>query len=508
MDCEKCEPLLLDELYEELDEVTSAAVKRHVSGCARCGPILDGMRRTRGLAALPMLDMPDGLEDRILASVKEAEKETQKVVPIFGRTAHAAEHDAHGDRTQGTHGGAQSRAARALSWAGSWAMRPQTAMAAVFLLMIGTSAFVIRSRHSSERAAAVSVTEQGEPASPAPGGPDEHDSLDSKAAAAAHGANQPAPITAPPVALGTVSPTSPVASAAGAVAFGGPADPSSTGASAGLVDNLTAGKGRANGNAKDDTTALGSALSASAGDTSTAADKNKEEGQARAEKKTASRSASPSDITNAGVPGGAPAPAPPPAAYAGADRDYAPRGQMVSPPLTKSPSADPQDGFSAGMAAYRARNFAEATRQFDGASRGGDQNAALWAAKSVKDGNGGCTAAVPRFDAIAQRSGGSFVGNEATLESARCQIALGQLDAARDKLARLAGTSSHAAQAQQALNELNQVATKREAERAKAASGGGYARPAAAAPARAPARPAATASKPAAADDANKASGY
>ena len=39
MDCEKCEPLLLDELYGELDELTSAAVRRHVGGCARCGEI-------------------------------------------------------------------------------------------------------------------------------------------------------------------------------------------------------------------------------------------------------------------------------------------------------------------------------------------------------------------------------------------------------------------------------------------------------------------------------------
>src|SRR3954469_12980624 len=141
MDCEKYEPLLLDELYGELDEVTSAAVKRHVSGCARCASILNGMKSTRRLAVLPMLDLPDGLEDRILSSVKEA----QKVVPI------------------------QSRASRALSWAGSWAMRPQTAMAAVFLLMIGTSAFFIRSRPSNDAAvsggvAAVSVTEKGEPA--------------------------------------------------------------------------------------------------------------------------------------------------------------------------------------------------------------------------------------------------------------------------------------------------------------------------------------------------------
>jgi hypothetical protein len=497
MDCEKFEPLLLDELYEELDEVTSAAVKRHVSGCARCGPILEGMRSTRRLALLPMLEVPDGLEDRILASVKEAEKESQKVVSMFGSRAADS---AAGAEARSQHG-TQSRAARALSWAGSWAMRPQTAMAAVFLLMIGTSAFVIRSRHSSERAAAVSVTEQGEPAA-APGGPDEHDSLDSKAAAAAHGPNQPAPITAPPaatVATGA-TPASPVASAAGAVAFGGPADPNGN---AGFVDGLTAGKGR--GNAKEDTTAFGSALAASAGDDGKA-DKNKDEGQARAEKKTAQHAAAspppppPSDITNAGVPAGAP--------YAAADRDYAPRSQSVAPPLTKSAGSDPQDGYSAGMAAYRSRNFAEATRQFDAASRTGDQNAALWAAKSVKDGNGGCGAALPRFDAIAQKSGGTWLGNEATLESASCQIALGQLDPARDKLAKLTNVPSHAARAQQALNDLNQVAAKREAERAKVSGGAGYGRPAAAAPARAPAKPAATASKPASADDANKASGY
>jgi hypothetical protein len=505
MDCEKFDPLLLDELYEELDEVTSAAVKRHVSGCARCGPVLEGMRRTRSLAALPMLEVPDGLEDRILASVKEAEKETStaraRVVPLF--SSRAAD-SASGAEAASQHG-AQSRAARALSWAGSWAMRPQTAMAAVFLLMIGTSAFVIRSRHSSEQAAAVSITEQGEPAAPAPGGPDEHDSLDSKAAAAAHGPNQPAPVTAPPPAtVAAGGGGSPVASAGSALAFGGPADPNGNAASAGLVDGLTAGQGRGgSGNAKEDTTALGSALSASAGDDGKA-DKNKDEGQARAEKKTASRAIAPpppSDITNAAAPAGAP--------YA--DRDYGPRSQAVAPPLTKSASSDPQDGFSAGMAAYRSRSYGEATKQFDSASRTGDQNAALWAAKSVKDGNGGCGAALPRFDAVAQRAPGSWIGNEATLESARCQIAMGQLDAARDKLAKLTGVPSHAAPAQQALNDLNQVAAKREAERAKVSTGGaGYGRPAAAAPARAPARPApaATASKPASADDANKGNGF
>jgi hypothetical protein len=473
MDCEKFEPLLLDELYGELDEVTSAAVKRHVSGCARCASILTGMKSTRRLAVLPTLDLPEGLEDRILASVKEA----QKVVPI------------------------QSRASRALSWAGNWAMRPQTAMAAVFLLMIGTSAFVIRSRHSSEHTAAVSITEQGVPAGQV-AQDDDHESLDSKAAAAAHGANQPVPTTAPPVA---VAPGGPVASAGAALAFGN--DPSS----AGTLDGITAGKGRVGGNAKEDNSGLLGSAFVSGDDKNKDSKEESEGARTEAEKKRApakrAASSPPSDIANAAAPAGAPM-------AAAADRDYAPRGQSVAPPpATKAlEQQQQQDGFSAGMAAYRSRNFPEATRQFDSAARTGDQNAALWAAKSVKDGNGGCSAALPRFDAVAQRAGGSgsWVGSEAQLEAARCQIATGQLDAARDKLSKLTSVPSHAAPAQQALNELNQVASKREAERAKSsagAGGGGVARPAAPAPVRAPARPAATAAKPAA-DDANKASGF
>ena len=453
MDCEKFEPLLLDELYEELDEVTSAAVKRHVSGCARCASILNGMRSTRRAVASPMLDMlplPAGLEDRILSSVKEA----QKVVPI------------------------QSRASRALSWAGSWAMRPQTAMAAVFLLMIGTSAFVIRSRPSnhagpggSGETAAVSVTEKGEPAGQAPSA-DDHDSLDNKAAAAAHGAVAPAPTTLPPT-------TAPAASNAFALN-----DPSA----AGPMDGITAGKGRGKA---DDSKALASAL-----DESSVKDKDgelrKEESQrGDTEKKTAARRpAAPTrayDLGNAAAPAGAP------------NQDYAPSSQAVAPPPATKSNADPQDGFSAGMAAYRSRNFSEATRQFDVAARSGDQNAALWAAKSVKDGNGGCGAAVGRFDAIASKSAGTWLGNEATLEAARCQITTGQLEPARDKLTKLVNVPSHAPAAQQALNELNQVATRREAERAKAGAGGGagVAHPAAAP--RAPAPPA----KPTPADKAN-----
>jgi len=118
VDCEKFESLLIDELYGELDEVTSAAVRRHAAGCARCGALLSGLRATRKVAALPMEEPSADLEDRILSAVREQ----QKVLPL------------------------RARASSVLSRAGAWAMRPQTAMAAVFLLVIGTSFVLVQSR--------------------------------------------------------------------------------------------------------------------------------------------------------------------------------------------------------------------------------------------------------------------------------------------------------------------------------------------------------------------------
>jgi Putative zinc-finger len=138
MDCEKFESALMDELYGELDELTSAAAKRHVSGCARCAALLSGLRATRRVAAVPRVEPPEGLEQRILAAAAAA---TPRMVPLRGRLA------------------------RAVSLAGSWAMRPQTAMAAVFLVMIGTSVLLLRGKSSRAPASAeMTVTEEGTPA--------------------------------------------------------------------------------------------------------------------------------------------------------------------------------------------------------------------------------------------------------------------------------------------------------------------------------------------------------
>jgi hypothetical protein len=142
MDCEKFETTMMDELYGELDELTSAAAKRHLAGCARCAELYAGLRATRLVAKLPVVEAPDDLEDRILNAARDA----QKVVPF------------------------KQRLARAVSGAGSWAMRPQTAMAALFLVMIGTSALFLRGRRSkAPSTASVTITDRGAPAqSPTP----------------------------------------------------------------------------------------------------------------------------------------------------------------------------------------------------------------------------------------------------------------------------------------------------------------------------------------------------
>ena len=395
MECEKFEPLLIDELYEELDEVTSAAVKRHVSGCSNCGSIFNGMKATRRLAALPMVAAPVGLEDRILAAVREQ----QKIVPI------------------------QSRMQRTLSLAGKWAMKPQTAMAAVFLLMIGSSAFLIRNKKATSSDSAVSVEVQGRPdpiaLASAPGDRSrDRDPTDSKGAATSHGPS------------GWAYPPSAAAPVAMADKPNGPTDELSK--------------------AKD---LQRSALSES------------EEKSAKLDDDS---------IRNAGAVGGA----------------------AVQSPATvvasKSASESQQDGFSSGMASYRARNYVEATRQFDTAASAGDPNAALWAAKSVKDGNGGCSAALKRFEAVTQKSPNTWQGSEAQLEAARCLISQGQTADARTKLNALSKVQSHQQQAQDLLKQLDEVATRRE-------SGGG--KGGAASPARnaapAPMKKAAAAPKPA-----------
>ncbi|AUX24863.1 hypothetical protein SOCEGT47_054030 [Sorangium cellulosum] len=135
MDCERFDQHVMDALYDELDELTHAAMKRHMESCARCASAFAGLRATRDVGALPLEEPGEELEARILDAVEIAQKKTP-----FRR-----------------------KALRALAWAGSHAMRPQLAMAALFVLVIGSSLLLLRPKSG---VAPVRVTEWGRPASP------------------------------------------------------------------------------------------------------------------------------------------------------------------------------------------------------------------------------------------------------------------------------------------------------------------------------------------------------
>src|SRR6185437_10902571 len=108
---------VIDELYEELDELTHAALERHVAGCSRCAGVLSGLRATRSVAILPLVEPPDDLEARILAAAFDTSAVTAQVAPTAPPKAQ------------------QGGVIRVLRWAA----RPSFAMAAAFLLLIGAS---------------------------------------------------------------------------------------------------------------------------------------------------------------------------------------------------------------------------------------------------------------------------------------------------------------------------------------------------------------------------------
>lgn len=135
MDCEKFDQHLMDALYDELDELTHAAFKRHMDGCSRCSSTFAGLRATRDVGVLPLEEPSAGLEDRIFAAALAAQQKTPW----------------------------HRKALRVLAWAGSHAMRPQLAMAALFVLVIGSSLLLLRPK-SMLMPSPVRVTERGVPA--------------------------------------------------------------------------------------------------------------------------------------------------------------------------------------------------------------------------------------------------------------------------------------------------------------------------------------------------------
>jgi hypothetical protein len=150
--------------------------------------------------------------------------------------------------------------------------------------------------------------------------------------------------------------------------------------------------------------------------------------------------------------------APPPMAALGQSR-----GASASSSLDEGGKKEKGGGGGAAMAAaqqsYDLGNFNEATKQFDALASGGDTNAALWAARSVRQGSG-CAQAVGRYDALASRATGTPVANQALLEAGKCYRQMGATEQARSRLVQLQSVPGFADAAQQELAAMSPPTAK------------------------------------------------
>ncbi len=127
MDCEACSALLMDYLYEELDEVRAASVRKHLDGCAACSAEFDMLSRGRRAAhslrpveaPLPNAALLEAIHAAAISNARTPpDAASVPIAPIVSLDA-------------------RSRIPRWMRRVGEMAMRRQVAMAAVFLLMIG-----------------------------------------------------------------------------------------------------------------------------------------------------------------------------------------------------------------------------------------------------------------------------------------------------------------------------------------------------------------------------------
>ena len=72
MDCEAFDKIVIDRVFQELDDLTTGAAQRHVAHCSRCRNIEAGLRATREVAALPSLDVPSDFADAVVSLERRA----------------------------------------------------------------------------------------------------------------------------------------------------------------------------------------------------------------------------------------------------------------------------------------------------------------------------------------------------------------------------------------------------------------------------------------------------
>jgi len=388
MDCEKFDQIIIDAVYDELDELTLAAAKRHADSCQHCQAAWSGLRATRKIGILPLVEAPVGMEAHILKAAREAHRN----LPW------------------------PKRVGRAISWAGSYAMRPQMAMAALLVLMLGASITILRARPDRTGALSrISVTERGVPEQAAEEPRAERPATDDRVPAL------------PP---------------AGRIARrdeergGLPPPPAFATPPAEVEGRATKGF-------------------------------DKSESSAELRPKSAPTPAAPADdfganspVARSAGPSAEKKRAAEPAA--GAAQGFG-AGQAAATSM-------PQDGFASAMDLYNGGRYAEAEKAFDDieSSRSKDApRAALMAAKSSESAFG-CGKAASKYEMVWARYSSTSPGAEALSLAADCYIKVANYGKARDLLSQLRTVAGYRDRAEAKLLDLNilqqqQVASKQRA---------------------------------------------
>lgn len=340
----------------------------HLVGCERCRAMLARLREgKRAARALERQEPSALLESRILAAVARSSPPPSRRV----------------------------RFERALSSAGAWAMRPQVAMAAVLVLMVGTSVALLRSGPSSRTP---KVTEEGTPVArleaPAPpeGAPatiergSEDDRDGERAKTEAKGAAA-APSAGAPLEDGLASKDMPRA------------------------EPIAEGRAKSAGPPADDLGDLGATLGGGA---------------------------APKPAPVAAAPGKVAGPA---ATAAPASPETATDQSAPSKAAKKTDSSGEQASrFEVARTAYDAGRYAEAAAGFEAAAAAGERPATslLYAARAHRAASG-CAAALPRYQRVVKEFPKSPEAPVAALEGGRCAKAQGDAVAARSLLERAKG---------------------------------------------------------------------
>jgi TolA-binding protein len=155
-----------------------------------------------------------------------------------------------------------------------------------------------------------------------------------------------------------------------------------------------------------------------------------------------------------------------------------------APAATAAAEATQQkDAFGAAMDLYQQGRYGEAEKAFNAVASSGSKNAAtaaLYAAKSSER-SISCSAAAPKYEAVASRFPNSSPGFEALYDAANCYKAMGDVDRAQKLYTTLMGVAGYRDRAESALADLKLAQRQQQvAAKPKAAAPAKQAPPAAA----------------------------